>query len=221
MFEEIPFIIGFMIVSIIASNIIRYLPSPINIIIFAIANVGVILHELCHYMLCIITRTPVEHVSLLHVRPTGKPNSYSAGGEVIIKEEAKLTFLKAFLIGLAPLYILFWAFWFLWDLIRNAGFNEWTNILMILLMCAMILGGAPSFEDLKSIGRNFNKDSNHSFYQVFLVFLSIITVSSIIISFQIQLGQEILFYFWVALGYAIFRYSFMGIKRIWKIFRSW
>lgn len=61
MFEEIPFLLGFIILS---STMIRYLPSPLNVIIFIFSVVGVILHELCHLILCVITRTPVEQVSI-------------------------------------------------------------------------------------------------------------------------------------------------------------
>ena len=122
MFEELPFMLGFVILSIVTSRIIlRVLPKPYNMIIFGFAIVGNILHELSHLLMCVLTRTPVGKVSLLRKVPTKNDDRFAIGGEVMPKDEESLSFLKAFLIGFAPTYICFWVFWLLWDLIKYGG----------------------------------------------------------------------------------------------------
>jgi len=211
-FEELPFMFGFLILSWIASKImLRALPSPYNMILFAFAIVGVVIHEISHRFMCYITRTPVEHVSLLKKIPTQKPDRFSFGGEVILKEEARLSFLKAFLIGFAPIYICFWAFWFFWGQILNAGLDEWTIFLYILLMCSLVLGAAPSLGDLKSIGSAFSRDIYHSMYQIILIGTSMLTVWFVLNIYQFEVVHEIFNYLFFAAGYAVYRYSILGV----------
>ena len=220
MFEELPFMLGFIILSLVATIILlRVLPSPYNLIIFGFSIVGTVLHELCHAFMCAITRTPIGHISLLKKLPNPKNDRFAVGGEVQLKEEERLTFLKAFLIGLAPSYICFWGFWFLWYQVRYAGLNELTILLYILIMCSLVLGAAPSLEDIRSIGRAFMRDYYHSLYQLLLVGLSILSVWVILCNYNIPIWHEIVIYLFFAMGYAIYRYSFLGIHLIWQKFR--
>ncbi|GAH71622.1 unnamed protein product, partial [marine sediment metagenome] len=63
MFEDIPFIIGFMMFSVIFSYILlKYVPPPFSEVIKGLAVVGIVIHELCHYVMCIVTRSPIEKV---------------------------------------------------------------------------------------------------------------------------------------------------------------
>jgi len=190
---------------------LRTLPSPYNMILFAFAIVGVVLHEICHIFMCYITRTPIQHVSLLKKIPSQKPDRFSLGGEVILKEEERMSFLKAFLIGLAPSYICFWAFWFFWGQILNAGLDELTIFLYILLMCSLVLGAAPSLGDLKSIGSAFSRNIYHSIYQIILIGASMLTVWFALYIYQFQVVHEIFIYLFFAAGYAVYRYSILGM----------
>ena len=63
MFEEIPFILGFMMLSVIISYLsMHYIRSKI---FKAFPLVGIVIHELFHCLMCIITRTPIENVVLI------------------------------------------------------------------------------------------------------------------------------------------------------------
>lgn len=215
MFEELLFMFGFLILSLVAKYImLRALPSPCNMILFAFAIVGVVFHEICHRFMCFITRTPVERVSLLKKIPTQKPDRFSLGGEVILKEEERRSFLKAFLIGLAPTYICFWAFWFFWGQIVNAGLDELMIFLYILLMCSLVLGAAPSLGDLKSIVTAFSRDAYHSMYQIILIGASMLTVWFLLYIYQFQVVHEIFNYLFFAAGYAVYRYSILGVYTV-------
>ena len=217
MFEELPFMLGFIVLSLIAGRVLlRALPSPYNTILFGFAIVGTILHEISHVVMCVITRTKVGKVSLLKKIPTQTNDRFAIGGEVNPKEEQRLSFIKAFLIGLAPTYICFWAFWVLWYQVRYAGLNELTIFLSILLMCSLVLGASPSLGDLRTIGSAFTRDVYHSVYQVMLIGLSIISVFVILYFSKIQVGHEFIIYLFIALGYGLFRYSFLGIHLLWQ-----
>ena len=92
MFEELPFIFGFMIFSIIVSYILlNYVGSPFDKIFKAFAVVGIIFHEICHLIMCFIMHTPVKKVSLIQKIKSEEPNSFPYSGEIQI-DDSKMSF---------------------------------------------------------------------------------------------------------------------------------
>ncbi|KKN48454.1 hypothetical protein LCGC14_0652710 [marine sediment metagenome] len=113
MFEEMPFILGFLIFSIIFSYLaLKYVEPPFSGIVQVLAMGGIVIHELCHLVMCIITRSPIEKVTLIKKLDFDEENRFGYYGEVQTLAN-RISFLKAGLIGLAPLYISFWIFFFL------------------------------------------------------------------------------------------------------------
>ena len=84
MFEELPFILGFIIVSVIGSYILlTYTPEQLIVVIQAISIIGVIIHELCHIFMCLITNTRIEKITLVKKVETKKyGRTYGYGREV-------------------------------------------------------------------------------------------------------------------------------------------
>ena len=115
MFEELIFMLGFMVFSIVISYILlNNTPNTIRKIAQCLAIVGIVIHELCHLLMCFITNTTVKKVTLLKKIKLEEDNSVSKYfGKVEVDGEKRLSFLQAILISLAPLYISFWLFFFL------------------------------------------------------------------------------------------------------------
>lgn len=110
----------FAIFSIALSYMLLYRTSGIVSAFFHFfALFGIMIHEICHVLMCFLTRTRVESVALLSIkRPRNNGGTYGISGKVRV-DGTHTTFLKAFLIGFAPLYMLFWLFFFTWDQLYN------------------------------------------------------------------------------------------------------
>ena len=92
------------------------------------------------------------------------------------------------------------------------------GFLCLFTMISLVLSAAPSFTDLKMIPKAFQNDSNHSFYQIFLIIISILTTWIIVFSLNFQFIHEIFIYLIIAGVYFIFKYSFRFIIRFFQRF---
>jgi len=222
MFEEILIMIGFALFSFCISHILlRYTPEPLNKIVRILAMVGIIIHELLHVLMCILTNARIKKITLLGKRKykgKGKEkendDKFEYFGKVRMSDKRRLTFLQALLIGLAPLIFSFWLFFLLWEQILNPQLDIMLFFLYLFIMISTVLAAAPSFEDLTSIPRAFKNDPHYSLYQIFLSTLSIITVWIVIVEFQISFFHEIINYILIMIFYYIFKYSFRGLNEL-------
>ncbi|GAG73631.1 unnamed protein product, partial [marine sediment metagenome] len=124
--------------------LIKYTPEPIAKIVKALAVVGIIIHEICHVVMCFITRSPIENVSLIkkvEFENSGKVGYY---GQVNVYEE-RISFLKAFLVSFAPLYLSFWLFFSILGFLIDNQVTPLIFFLSILLLVSLVLSTASSF----------------------------------------------------------------------------
>ena len=217
MFEELLFMGGFLIFSVIISYILlKYTPSPLNKLVLRLVIIGIIIHEFCHLLMCIITNAPVKSVKLLErIKLNGKEgdkNGYR--GSITVNMEKKLTFLQAFLIGFAPLIFSFWLFFFLLDLLFTAELDAYIAIILIFIMVSIVLAAAPSASDILNIPGAFQEDPKYSCYQILLLILSIISVWILCILYQVTFYHEIVNYLLIMIFYYGFKYGFIGIHKI-------
>ena len=215
-FEELPFVFGFLLFSVIISYVlIKYTSGPFLKIIKVLAMLGIILHEVCHLVMCVITHAPIQKVSLIkkfRSEETGKVSYY---GEVKVYEKS-VTFLQAFLISFAPMYLSFWVFFLLLNFLINNHVSALVFFLCIFTMISLVLSAAPSFTDLKIIPKAFQNDTNHSIYQIFLIAVSILLTWIIVIAYNLQFIHEIFIYLIIAGFYLAFKY---GLKLTCNIFQ--
>ncbi len=226
MFEEILIMIGFALFSFCISYLLlKYTPDPLNKIVIMLAMVGIIIHELFHVLMCVLTNARIKKITLLGRRKkkeNQKENKDESEyfGKVTISDRRRLTFLQALLIGLAPLIFSFWLFFFLLEQILNPELDIMLFFLFLFIMVSIVLAAAPSFADLTSIPRAFKNDPNYSLYQIFLLVISIITVWMIVIMYQISFFHEIVFYAVIMIFYYIFKYGLRGINELILTIRS-
>jgi len=215
MFEEIIFMVGFAVFSVVMSYILLVVvPHPLNKFFQVLAVLGIVIHELCHVLMCLLTGTRIRTMKILARSDNESKFGLKYGGRIELKESNKLTFLQALLIGFAPLYLSFWLFFCLWEQLKNPSLEVVIFYLCIFIMVSLVLSAAPSLADLFAIIGSFQFDWRYSLYQISLLLLSIWTVWFGVIYFQFEVFHEILTYFLILIGYHVYKYGFRGLKAI-------
>ena len=219
MFEELPFIIGFLLFSIIVSYLLlKYISEPYKKIIVGLMVVGIVIHELFHILMCLITNTPVESVKLLEKIKTEEGpgyKKYEFNGSVTIKKGKGTSFLQAVLVGVAPLFFSFWLFFFLLDKVIHPT-NEIIFVTYLFIIISIIFSAAPSSEDLRCIPQAFSENVGYSMYQIFLLIFSILLVWLIIPVLKQPYPHEIIIYLLIGTSYYVWKY---GIKLVGFLYR--
>jgi len=215
MFEEIIVIVRFAVFSMLLSFILlKYAPNPLQATFRCIAVVGIIIHELSHALMCVVTNTRIRTIKLLE-RSDGKSAfGIHYGGRVELEDYMKLTFMQALLIGFAPIYISFWLFFFLWEQLKIPNLDVLIFYVYLFIMISLVLSAAPSFADVLAIFGAFQFDWRYSMYQVGLTILSVCSVWLVVTYYQIQFFHEIVTYVLVFIGYYGFYFGFKGLKNM-------
>ena len=221
MFEELPFLFGFLLFSLVISYILlTYTPEPIAVVVRGLSIVGIVIHELCHLLMCLIANTQVSKVTLVKRVKTKNPNrKYGYGGEVRV-EEKDFTLLQALIISLAPLYLSFWVFFLLLEQISQTHISALFFFIYLFLMISISLAAAPSFPDLAVIPKAFQNDVYHSFYQIFLLILSIGVVWFALNFYDMLIFHEIFMYILIMLTYYCLKYGFKGFGYVFNWIKS-
>ena len=108
-----PFIVGFLVVSLVLSFLFfRVEYKPLKIVVQVVAIIGVVIHEISHVLMCFVTNTKIDNVVLLKKLENEGLSNKKFGGQVNILPP-RLSFLQALVVGLAPLFISFWIFFFI------------------------------------------------------------------------------------------------------------
>lgn len=213
MFEEIPFVLGFLVVSSVLSVLFfRVEFKPLKIAVQVVAIVGVIVHEISHVLMCLVTHAKIDDIVLLKKGEKKGQSNKIYGGQVNIQPDPRISFLQALVIGLAPLFISFWIFFFLLHEFYNPNTTELMAALYIFLMISLFLGSAPSKGDWSQIASAFTYDVEYTLYQLFLVAISIFSVWYIVATLQIPVIHEIINYIFIFIDYYLLKYSFKGVN---------
>ena len=130
MFEELPFMLGFWIFSLILSFLLfEYTAGILNKIVQGFAIIGIIIHEISHILICLITHTHIDGIRLIYKsKRMGRSRfqgNYEYAGRVDIHPEKHISFLQALAVAFAPLYISFWFFFFLLDYLLYTNEVVW------------------------------------------------------------------------------------------------
>ncbi len=211
MFEEIPIIIGFLLFSILVSYLLlKYVPEPFKKIFVGLMIVGIIIHELFHLLMCLITNTPVERVNLLEKIKSEEGSGYKKYefyGSVSINREKEISFLQAVLVAVAPLFFSFWIFFLLLNQVLHPA-NEIIFFVCLFIILSIMFSAAPSSSDLACIPRAFRDNPKYSTYQILLLLLSILLVWLIIPFLKLPFIHETIIYLFIMVFYYLWKYGF-------------
>jgi len=211
MFEELPYIFGFMLLSIgISYLLLKYTSGLLFKVVKGLTMLGIVIHEICHVLMCYITHSPIEKVSLLkktELTEQKNPGDFGYYGQVKLMEH-KLSFLQAFLVSFAPLYLSFWLFFLILGLLLTIPMHPLLIAVSVFLLISLALGSAPSFQDLKVIPHAFSYDVVNSLYQILLISFSIGMTWIVVFAYNLHYLFELLIYLIIAGFYFMFKYGF-------------
>ncbi len=180
-------------------------------IAFRLFYVGVIFHELSHYITCLMVGIKPEQIKIKWRNE--KFGSRSPHGSVRYSKFP--TFLQALVSGIAPLCFSTWfIFGLLYGVVLNSMFNPIIRFIAGFLMVSLFLAAAPSTGDFQMITRSFRENTSHSWYQVFLVSVSACILWIILVFTHTIFFLDIFYYFAIAGIYLAIKFSLIGSKKL-------
>ncbi|MFX1479453.1 MAG: hypothetical protein ACFFCI_15070 [Promethearchaeota archaeon] len=180
--------------------------SFFNTLIRILFFIGVIVNEISHCLMCVITDVPAHNTSVRY-RP-------SPHGSVTLKEPSQHTLMRGLLLCFAPLLIGTWVIYFLLLAALNPLFHPIFRVLAGFCSFSILITLAPSHGDLLGIKRGFQNDPQHSFYQIFLLILSFMMTWITVVAYHLRFTFEFIYYFIIILFYLVFKYSYILLRII-------
>ena len=189
--------------------------GPFSKVLLALRFIGVAVHELSHFIMCIIVGIRPKGINIrLRSRWTGRVNP---NGEVR-PDWHNCTFLQSMFISLAPLIFSTWLFFWSLSFVFTADqIHPLIRIIAGFFCVSLFLGATPSKPDFQIIGYWFKKDPKYSLYQLGLLVLSGFFVWGIVVYYSIVIPLDIIYYILVGVGYYIVKYSFRAVG--WALFK--
>ena len=159
----IPIFVGF---SLLLTKIIELISSRLARFVRYLAFPGLVLHELCHELLCRITKVPVLEHRLRFLNNKG-------GVEGILIDARHIrTFTTSFLVGLAPVIILALALYtslLFWSMLPMH------ELIKYYFIFCFFIGLAPNKTDWLLVSSVVKAHPRQAFVEFILLFLPIIT----------------------------------------------
>ncbi len=197
-------IVGYILESILRGKDLGIFTSIVSILMF----IGVVFHELSHYLFCILTRVPTKELHII-LRFQGHINPH---GEVIPEHPYKITFLQAMLVCLGPVLIGTWTAYFSLNAALSSVFDPLVRIIAGLIVVSILLASTPSPEDFSFIKFAFSNDPQHSYYQLGLLSLTLLLSWGIVNLFNLVSSSEFYYYVIIVILYFFLKFSFIGIR---------
>ena len=211
MIEEPLIFLGILICSLVISNIAlkESYSGPFYHIAIRLAFVGVVVHECCHYVMSLAVGIIPRDIEISwRDKESHQRNPY---GSV---QSRPRSFLQAFVICLAPLYISTWLIFLSINVMLGSQFDVFLRILAGFFAVSLLFGAAPSNRDFNNIPKAFGDDPLHSLYQIVLIGFSALILWGILVSTKVVFFLDVFYYLSIAGIYLILKFSFIAIDKI-------
>ena len=185
--------------------------GPFTMFVNILGFIGVVVHELCHFVMCMVTGVPTSGFSVKY--RSERSNRASPHGSVTPKKFERMTFLQAFLVGLAPLFICTWLIFFSLGIALNKEVDPVIRFFSGFFALSLFLTLSPSSADLNAIRSGFKRDPTYAGCQILIVLVSILIVWAIVVINNIII-LDFVFYIIVGVTYYLVKYSFIGVKML-------
>ncbi len=165
-----------------------------------IAFIGIVIHELCHYTMSLLMGIVPSEIKVSYREMRGHIRSRVG------------SFLQAFLVGLAPLFISSYIAWFCFDIALNASFIWYYRLLAGIIVISILIAAGPSAADISSIKVGFTNNPLKSLSQIGVVILLGLIVYILTFDIFIPAKFSFLYFIFIGFGYIILKYSAIGVK---------
>jgi hypothetical protein len=174
--------------------------------------IGIIFHEIAHYLMSLAVGKIPEKIS---IKWRNEKYKFIRDPHGSVKPADPPSFLQAIVIALGPLYISTWLIFFLlFGVISIPLYNPVIKTIAVFLVFSLLLTASPSSGDIGAIATAFKEDPQHSWYSIFLIILSFLTLWFFLLSTQIIFFLDVFYYLAITGIYLIYKFSFIGIRKI-------
>jgi len=201
--------IGVLIVSTLLSFVTTHLCSK-SVTFYRLFHscffIGIIVHEVSHYIMCILTHTKVTKTNIIPIR--NKKDGLS--GNITT---AKSNFFQTFLISFAPLFVGTYIIGFILFYIFSPAVNYTIALILIYITISIFLTLSPSNADIRMIANSFQStNKRYTLIQIIVIFIAA-SISYYLMNFFdiIIFDSLITLFFLVMLFYYIIRYLGLGL----------
>ena len=211
MIQLVIIFIAVLIISLIAKYAIsqgKRVLGPFYAILLRLRLLGVFVHESAHWIMSFAVGHKPEDFSVKwREKKTRIRDPHGS-----IKFSRPPSFLQAFVICLAPLFISTWLIFLTLMITINPLMNPIIRIIAFLVMISLILGAAPSSVDFNQILNAIHNDPSNSLYQVVLI-----SIAASILWLLLQFTPLVLtvdeYYFLTIAGlYLALKFGIQGFK---------
>jgi len=195
--------------------------GPFRTILNILSFVGVFVHEISHLILDIAFGMKVERFSVKYRDRTTR--RVAPNGAVAVKDFHRYSLMQVIMGSIAPLFVSTLLFMFCLDVIFLLNSNPWINVVTGFFAISLLIGSRPSTQDFRLIKLAFSNNPRYSFYQLFLVMISIVIVwfyidfSFLILPYDVI--YYILFFSIIVLLYFVLKYSMRGLLMLYNRMR--
>ncbi len=212
--EPLVFLIILILVFLLRSVLKEHILGPFYPIILRLFFIGVIVHELSHYIMNLAVGIKPRGIN---VKWRGGRGERSPRGSVLSKP---CSFLQTFLIVFAPLYIGTWLIFLCLEVVFSSLFHPLIRIGFAFFGLSILFTANPSSPDFRNLPWAFKQDILHSLYQILLVALSVLILWGFLAISRFYFTLDFYYYLAIAGNYFVLKYSVVGIQVFYQKIRS-
>jgi len=151
-------------------SFIRSIQNPLSKLLFWIILIisipGMMLHEIGHYIVCLISGIEVKEIALIEILDNKKGKFIGLGGHV--KADTRSNVVAALGIVIGPMLMNTLVMMLLWSYYPLL-FDGVLQGLFIFLLISCLIGCMPSKPDIKYLGRAFSKNNQDGILTILII----------------------------------------------------
>ncbi len=201
--------IGVLVISTLLSFVTTHLGSK-SITFYRLFHtcffIGIIVHEVSHYIMCILTHTKVTETNIIPIR--NKKGGLS--GKIAT---ANSNFFQSLLVSFAPLFIGTYIIGFILFYIFSPVVNYMIALILIYIAISILTQMSPSNTDIRMIAKSFQStNKRYTVIQIIVIFIASSISYYLMNFFELIIFDSLITLFFLSmLFYYMMRYLGLGL----------